>query len=114
MRAAGCTINDILDRDIDGRVARTATRPIPSGEVSLLQAGVFVATLMLVSIAILLQMNGITVLLGCASLLLVFHSQLMKRITYWPPAWMGLTFDWGDLIGWAAATGFLGRTALVI
>src|SRR3546814_19242155 len=82
MRAAGCTINGILDRDIDGRVARTATRPIPTGDVSLLQAGVFVATLMLVSLAILLQMNGLTVLLGCASLLLVFPYPLMKRIPY--------------------------------
>ncbi|HEY9536621.1 MAG TPA: 4-hydroxybenzoate octaprenyltransferase [Kiloniellaceae bacterium] len=114
MRAAGCTINDILDRDIDGRVARTATRPIPSGEVSLLQAGVFVATLMLVSLAILLQMNGLTVLLGCASLLLVFPYPLMKRITYWPQAWLGLTFNWGALIGWTAATGFLGWPALLL
>src|SRR3546814_16873316 len=113
MRSAGCNINDILDRDIDGRVARTATRPIPSGEVSLLQAGVFVATLMLVSFAILLQMNGLTVLLGCASLLLVFPYPLMTRITYWTQAWLGLTFKGGALIGWTAPTGLFGWPAVL-
>ncbi len=114
MRAAGCTVNDILDRDIDGRVARTATRPIPSGEVSLVQAGLFLLALLLVSFAILLQMNGLTILLGCASLLLVFPYPLMKRITYWPQAWLGLTFNWGALIGWTAATGYLGWPALLL
>src|SRR3546814_7248022 len=69
---------------------------------------------MLVSLAILLQMNGLTVLLGCASLLLVFPYPLMKRITYWPQAWLGLTFNWGALIGWTAATGFLGWPALLL
>ncbi len=114
MRAAGCTVNDILDRDIDGRVARTATRPIPSGEVSLVQAGLFLLALLLVSFAILLQMNGLTIALGCASLLLVFPYPLMKRITYWPQAWLGLTFNWGALIGWTAATGAFGWPALLL
>jgi 4-hydroxybenzoate polyprenyltransferase len=114
MRAAGCTVNDILDRDIDGRVARTAMRPIPSGEISLARAGLFLLALLLVSFAILLQMNGLTILLGCASLLLVFPYPLMKRITYWPQAWLGLTFNWGALIGWTAATGVLGWPALLL
>ncbi|MEQ8355484.1 MAG: 4-hydroxybenzoate octaprenyltransferase [Kiloniellaceae bacterium] len=114
MRAAGCTVNDILDRDIDGRVARTATRPIPSGEVSLIQAGVFLLALLLGSFAILVQMNGLTIVLGCASLLLVFPYPLMKRITYWPQAWLGLTFNWGALIGWTAATGSFGWPALLL
>lgn len=114
MRAAGCTVNDILDRDIDGSVARTATRPIPSGEVSLTQAGLFLAALLLVSFTILLQMNTLTVLLGCASLLLVFPYPLMKRITYWPQAWLGLTFNWGALIGFTAATGTLGWPPLLL
>jgi len=114
MRAAGCTVNDILDRDIDGRVARTATRPIPAGEVSLTRAGLFLLALLLLSLAILLQMNGLTVLLGCASLLLVFPYPLMKRITYWPQAWLGLTFNWGALIGWTAATGFFGWPPLLL
>src|SRR3546814_14413509 len=69
---------------------------------------------MLVSLAILLQMNGLTVLLGCASLLLVFPYPLMKRITYWPQAWLGLTFNWGALIGWTAATGFIGWPAFLL
>ncbi|GAB4364986.1 MAG: 4-hydroxybenzoate octaprenyltransferase [Kiloniellaceae bacterium] len=114
MRAAGCTVNDILDRDIDGKVARTATRPIPAGEISLTQAGLFLLALLLVSFAILLQMNLLTVILGCASLLLVFPYPLMKRITYWPQAWLGLTFNWGALIGWTAATGFFGWPALLL
>src|SRR3546814_1755498 len=114
MRGAGCTVNDILDRDIDGRVARTATRPIPAGEVSLAQAGLFRLALLLVSFAILLQMNALTVLLGCASLLLVFPYPLMKRITYWPQAWLGLTFNWGALIGWTAATGLFGWPAVLL
>ncbi len=114
MRAAGCTVNDILDRDIDGKVARTATRPIPSGEVSLTQAGIFLLALLLVSFAILVQMNGLTVALGCASLLLVFPYPLMKRITYWPQAWLGLTFNWGALIGFTAATGVLGWPPLLL
>ncbi len=108
MRAAGCTVNDILDRDFDGRVARTADRPLPSGEVSLLQAGLFLLALLLTSFVILLQMNALTILLGAASLLLVFPYPLMKRITYWPQAWLGLTFSWGALIGWTAVTGGFG------
>jgi len=114
MRAAGCTVNDILARDIDGRVARTAPRPIPSGEVSLTQAGLFLLALLLASFAILLQMNWLTVALGCASLLLVFPYPLMKRITYWPQAWLGLTFNWGALIGWTAATGSFGWPPLLL
>jgi len=114
MRAAGCTVNDILDRDIDGRVARTATRPIPSGEVSLTQAVLFLLALLLASFAILLQMNWLTVALGCASLLLVFPYPLMKRITYWPQAWLGLTFNWGALIGWTAATGEIAWPPLLL
>ena len=108
MRGAGCVVNDILDRDIDGKVARTATRPIPAGEVSVLQAALFLLSLLLVSFAILVQMNGLTIALGCASLLLVFPYPLMKRITYWPQAWLGLTFNWGALIGFTAATGTFG------
>ncbi len=114
MRGAGCVVNDILDRDIDGRVARTALRPIPSGEVSLVRAGIFLLALLLVSFAILVQMNPLTIVLGCASLLLVFPYPLMKRITYWPQAWLGLTFNWGALIGWTAATGTFGWPALLL
>jgi 4-hydroxybenzoate polyprenyltransferase len=104
MRAAGCVINDIFDRKIDGKVARTATRPIPSGEVSVLQALLFLGGLLLIGLAVLLQLSATAILLGVASLLLVVPYPLMKRVTYWPQAWLGLTFNWGALVGWAAVT----------
>ena len=108
MRGAGCTWNDITDRDFDGRVARTADRPIPAGDVTVRQARLFMAGLMLVSLVILLQFNWMAVAVGAASLLLVFPYPFMKRITYWPQAWLGLTFNWGALLGWVAASGALG------
>ncbi|WP_299623983.1 4-hydroxybenzoate octaprenyltransferase [Pelagibius sp.] len=114
MRSAGCTVNDILDRDYDAKVARTADRPIPSGEVSLAQAGVFLLLLLLASFVILLQMNALTIVVGCASLLLVFPYPLMKRITYWPQLWLGLTFSWGALLGWTAVTGAFGWPSLLL
>lgn len=101
MRGAGCTFNDIVDRDFDGQVARTAGRPIPSGAVSPSQAVLFLALQLLAGLLILLQFNRTSVLLGAASLLLVFTYPFMKRITYWPQAWLGLTFNWGALLGWA-------------
>jgi len=102
MRGAGCTFNDIVDRDFDGRVARTAGRPIPSGAVSPRQATTFLALQLTVGLIILLQFNQASILLGVASLGLVFTYPFMKRITYWPQAWLGLTFNWGALLGWAA------------
>ncbi len=107
MRGAGCTYNDIVDRDFDARVARTATRPIPSGQVSPRQAAVFLAAQLAAGLAVLLLFNGVTIALGVASLALVFTYPFMKRITYWPQAWLGLTFNWGALMGWAAVTGSL-------
>jgi 4-hydroxybenzoate polyprenyltransferase len=105
MRGAGCTFNDIVDRDFDGQVARTAARPIPSGAVTPRQAVLFLGLQLLVGFFILLQFNTTSVLLGAASLVLVFTYPFMKRITYWPQAWLGLTFNWGALLGWAAAGG---------
>lgn len=114
MRGAGCTINDILDRDFDAQVARTALRPIPSGQVSARQAAVFLVAQLLVGLAILLQLNSFSIGLGVASLLLVFLYPLMKRVTYWPQAWLGLTFNWGALMGWAAVQGSLDWPPLVL
>ena len=105
MRGAGCVINDIIDHRIDAQVARTRTRPIPSGQVSLRQAWTFLAALMAVGLVILVQFNVTTLVLGAASLLLVFPYPLMKRITWWPQAFLGLTFNWGALVGWTAVTG---------
>ncbi|MBU1385233.1 MAG: UbiA family prenyltransferase [Alphaproteobacteria bacterium] len=107
MRAAGCAFNDIVDRDIDARVARTALRPIPSGRISVKQAWAFVIGCSLVSLLILLTLNLTAVLLGVASLALVAAYPFMKRITWWPQAWLGLTFNWGALMGFAAAVGGL-------
>ena len=107
MRAAGCAFNDIVDRDIDARVARTALRPIPSGRISVRQAWAFVVGCSLVSLLILLTLNVTAILLGLASLALVAAYPFMKRITWWPQAWLGLTFNWGALMGFAAATGGL-------
>jgi 4-hydroxybenzoate polyprenyltransferase len=114
MRGAGCTVNDILDRDIDGMVERTRSRPIPSGQVSVKQALAFVVFQMALGLLVLVQFNGFTILLGAASLVLVFTYPTMKRITWWPQAFLGLTFNWGALVGWSAVTGGLDLPALVL
>jgi 4-hydroxybenzoate polyprenyltransferase len=105
MRAAGCAFNDIVDRDIDARVARTARRPIPAGEITVPGAVVFLVAGCFVSLAILLSFNLLSLYLGVASLVLVAAYPFMKRITWWPQAWLGLTFNWGALLGYAAALG---------
>jgi 4-hydroxybenzoate polyprenyltransferase len=107
MRGAGCTFNDIIDRDIDAQVARTRARPIPSGAVSVRGAVIFLIAQCLIGLAVLLQFNWFAVGLGAASLLLVAAYPFMKRITWWPQAWLGLTFNWGALLGFAAQTGRL-------
>ncbi|WP_310542022.1 UbiA family prenyltransferase [Phenylobacterium sp.] len=105
MRAAGCAYNDIVDRDFDAKVARTAARPIPAGQISVSQAWAFVVACAVISLAILLTMGPVAIGLGVASLALVAAYPFMKRITWWPQAWLGLTFNWGALLGYAAATG---------
>ena len=107
MRGAGCTINDLWDRDIDARVARTRTRPLASGAVTPRQALLFLAAQLSVGLFILLQLNPMTIAVGALALLLVIPYPLMKRITYWPQLFLGLTFNWGTLVGWTAVTGSL-------
>ena len=114
MRGAGCAYNDIVDRDFDAKVARTALRPIPSGQISVKKAWAFLAFLCVVGLVVLLQFNRFTVLLGLGSLVLVAGYPFMKRITYWPQAWLGLTFNWGALVGFAAAAGTLAPEAFAI
>ena len=114
MRAAGCAFNDIVDRDIDAQVARTAARPLASGRISVKQAWAFIVGCSLISLLILLTLGLPAILLGVASLGLVAAYPFMKRITWWPQAWLGLTFNWGALMGFAAAvsvaaTGFVAR-----
>ncbi|MFZ0777620.1 MAG: 4-hydroxybenzoate octaprenyltransferase [Xanthobacteraceae bacterium] len=114
MRGAGCTWNDIVDRDLDKSVERTASRPIPSGQVSVRQAAAFLVLQALVGLAVLLSFNGFTIALGIASLVIVAVYPFMKRITYWPQIVLGLAFSWGALMGWAAAFGRLDLPALLL
>jgi 4-hydroxybenzoate polyprenyltransferase len=114
MRGAGCTYNDIVDRDFDGRVARTADRPIPSGAVSVKGAVAYLIFQCLVGFIILLSFNGTAIMLGVASLLLVFTYPLMKRVTYWPQFFLGLAFNWGALMGWAAVRDDLALWPLIM
>jgi 4-hydroxybenzoate polyprenyltransferase len=114
MRGAGCTFNDIIDRDIDAKVARTRTRPLASGEVSLRAAWVFLGLQLCVGLIVLFQFNGFAMALGAASLLLVGTYPFMKRLTYWPQVWLGLTFNWGALLGWAAMRRDIEPTSLLL
>jgi 4-hydroxybenzoate polyprenyltransferase len=107
MRGAGCTLNDIADRDFDGQVARTRTRPIPSGRVSIAQAAVFMAAQLAIGAVILFSLDRASILLGVLVLALIATYPFMKRITYWPQLFLGLNFNWGALIGWTAVTGRL-------
>jgi 4-hydroxybenzoate polyprenyltransferase len=107
MRAAGCAFNDIVDRDIDAKVARTAGRPIPAGQISVKQAWGFLVACSLTAFAILVTLPPLAIGLGAGSLALVAAYPFMKRITWWPQAWLGLTFNWGALLGFAAASGTL-------
>jgi 4-hydroxybenzoate polyprenyltransferase len=114
MRGAGCTYNDIVDRHYDASVARTAARPIPSGQVSVAEAWMFFAVLCLLGLLVLLQFNLFTIVLGIASLGLVAIYPFMKRFTYWPQLVLGLVFKWGALVGWAAVTGTLSAAAVAL
>ena len=114
MRAAGCAYNDYVDRDIDAKVQRTAGRPIPSGQVSGEAALAFVAVCALVGLAVLLNFNTFTIWLAVASMLLVVAYPFAKRVTNYPQLVLGLAFNWGALVGWAAVKGSLGWPAFVL
>jgi 4-hydroxybenzoate polyprenyltransferase len=114
MRGAGCTWNDIVDRDLDGEVERTRSRPIPSGQVSVAQAAAFLAAQALTGLVVLLQFNAFAIVTGIASLAIVAVYPFMKRITYWPQIVLGLAFSWGALMGWAAVFGRLDAAPIVL
>jgi 4-hydroxybenzoate polyprenyltransferase len=114
MRGAGCTWNDIVDRDLDGSVERTRSRPIPSGQVSVRQAAVFLVLQAAVGFVVLISFNAFTIALGVASLAIVAVYPFMKRITYWPQTVLGLAFSWGALMGWAAAFARLDPPAFLL
>jgi len=102
MRSAGCIFNDIVDKDLDKKVARTKKRPIASGKISVLKSFLYVTILCLISLLILLQFNFLTIKLGLISMILAFAYPFMKRITYWPQLFLGLTFNWGIIMGWTS------------
>ena len=114
MRGAGCVINDLWDRDFDRAVERTRTRPLASGAVSVKAALGFLALLLLVGLLILIQLPLVAILLGVLTLPLIVSYPLMKRITWWPQFFLGVTFNSGALIGWAAVTGAVGLPALLL
>jgi 4-hydroxybenzoate polyprenyltransferase len=114
MRGAGCTWNDLVDRNLDGLVERTRLRPIPSGQVTVAEATVFMGLQALVGLLVLLQFNRYTVITGLASFSVIVIYPFMKRITYWPQIVLGLAFSWGALMGWPAAFGRLDWPALVL
>jgi 4-hydroxybenzoate polyprenyltransferase len=114
MRGAGCTWNDLVDRDIDARVERTRSRPIPSGQVSPRAALVFLVAQALVGLLVLVQFNRFAIMVGIASLAVVAIYPFMKRVTYWPQIFLGLAFSWGALMGWAGARGALELPAFLL
>jgi 4-hydroxybenzoate polyprenyltransferase len=114
MRGAGCTWNDITDRDLDARVERTRSRPIPAGQVSVSQAAVFLVVQALIGLAVLVQFNRFAVATGIASLVIVAVYPFMKRITWWPQIVLGLAFSWGALMGFAVTLGRIDAAALFL
>ena len=104
MRSAGCIFNDIVDRDFDKKVERTKNRPIASGKISVLESSFYIIGLSLIALLVLLQFNKLTIILGMSSMIFAFSYPFMKRITYWPQLFLGLTFNWGIIMGWTALT----------
>jgi len=102
MRSAGCIFNDIVDKDLDKKVERTKNRPIAAKKISIINAFFYVVALCLIALLILLQFNLLTITLGLGSMFLAFAYPFMKRITYWPQLFLGLTFNWGVIMGWAS------------
>ena len=102
MRSAGCIVNDIVDKDLDKKVLRTKSRPLASGKITVINSLVYVIVLCLAALLILLQFNSLTIGLGLGSMFLAFSYPFMKRITYWPQLFLGLTFNWGIIMGWSS------------
>jgi len=114
MRSAGCVYNDIVDRDLDVRVERTRLRPLASRRVSLRSAWLLIAILCLIGLIVLLQLNLTAAIVALVSIAPVAAYPFMKRITWWPQAWLGIVFSWGALVGWPAVTGSLALTTFLL
>jgi 4-hydroxybenzoate polyprenyltransferase len=113
-RSAGCVYNDIIDRELDKKVERTRLRPLASGRVSLLAAGILIGVLCMIGLLVLLQLKVMAAIIALLSVAPVALYPFMKRITWWPQAWLGLVFSWGALVGWPAVTGSLGWPAFLM
>ena len=114
MRSAGCIFNDIVDKDLDKKVQRTRERPIASGKVSVFEALIYIVFLCLVAFLILAQFNWLTIVLGISSMALAFAYPFMKRITYWPQLFLGLTFNWGIIMGWTSITNSISIEPIIL
>ncbi len=114
MRSAGCIFNDIADKDLDKKVKRTKRRPIASGKISILNAAIYILILCIIAFLILLQFNLLTIILGLASMILAFTYPFMKRITYWPQLFLGLTFNWGIIMGYSSIINSLSVETFVL
>ena len=114
MRSAGCVYNDIVDRDLDRSVERTRLRPIASGRVTLQSACLLIVGLCLIGLIVLLQLNRTAAIIALVSIAPVAAYPFMKRITWWPQAWLGIVFSWGALVGWPAVTGSLSSAAFLL
>ena len=114
MRSAGCVYNDIVDRDLDRKVERTRLRPLASGRASVTSAWMLIALLCAIGLLVLAQLNMAAAVVALVSIAPVAAYPFMKRITWWPQAWLGLVFSWGALVGWPAVTGSLGLPALLL
>ena len=114
MRSAGCIFNDIVDKDFDKKVRRTKKRPIPSGKITVKKALVYVLILCLFAFLILLQFNLLTIFLGMSSMLLAFSYPYMKRITFWPQLFLGITFNWGIIIAWTSINNSINPEILIL
>jgi len=114
MRSAGCIFNDIVDRDFDKKVERTKNRPLAAGEISVFESFIYIVLLCLISLLILLQFNKLTIILGISSIIFAFTYPFMKRITYWPQLFLGLTFNWGIIMGWSSLTNNISIEVLLL
>ena len=114
MRSAGCIFNDIVDRDFDKKVERTRERPIAAGKISVLESFMYIILICSAALFILLQFNLLTIVLGISSMSLAFTYPFMKRITYWPQLFLGLTFNWGIIMGWTSLTNTISIEPLVL
>ena len=114
MRSAGCIFNDIVDKDLDRKVERTKERPIASGKISVIEALFYMFLLCLIALLILLQFNLLTIILGFGSMFLAFTYPFMKRITYWPQLFLGLTFNWGIIMGWTSISNSISIEPIIL